>query len=106
MFKLDKLDLIIGSPLTLASQLYAIGLKPEDVAPVFELDDKSLVGNFLALNKQTNPEIVTKLQNALNLIKTSNEIDSIVARYIGVSDFSNESLPSHIERCVNNKANY
>lgn len=106
MFKHRKLDLIIGSSLTLASQLSAVGLKPEDVVPVFELDDESLVGNYLALSKETPSVMVTKLQNALDLLKINGEIESIVTRYAGMTEISGDPLPIHLERCVNGKANY
>jgi polar amino acid transport system substrate-binding protein len=106
MFKRGKLDLIIGSSLTLASQLNAAGLKPEDVVPVFELNDDSLVGNYLALNKEISPIIATSLQNTLDLLKQNGQIESIVAKYSGVPVLSGDSLPSHLERCVNGQANY
>lgn len=106
MFKSGKLDLLIGSSLTLESQLSAVGLKLESVVPVLELNDDSLVGNYLALNKKTTPVIAKKLQDALNLLKKSGEVEMIVRRYTGINVSPDDSLPSHLERCVNGKANY
>ncbi|WP_462158822.1 substrate-binding periplasmic protein [Pseudoalteromonas sp. GB56] len=106
MFKQGKLDLLIGLSLTLESQLFAVGLKPEDVVPVFELNDDSLVGNYLALNKQSAPLVAAKLQNALDNLKQSGEVESIISRYTGVPIMSKGSLPTPLERCVNGKANY
>ncbi|NVK24434.1 MAG: ABC transporter substrate-binding protein [Gammaproteobacteria bacterium] len=106
VFKNGKLDLIIGSSVTLASQLGSAGIKLEDVVPVFELKDDSLVGNFLALNKTTDPIIAAKLQDAIDQLKATGEFESIISSYIGTTTFSDNPLPSNLEPCVDGKANY
>ena len=41
MFKQGKHDLLIGSSLTLSSQLMNVGMSPDQVTPVFELDKQN-----------------------------------------------------------------
>lgn len=106
MFEQGKLDLIIGSSLTLSSQLTQVNLKPEDIEPVIELNDDALVANYLALNKNTNPELVSKLQNALDQIKNNGLIESIVSQYALVDKRKYTYHTGLTERCVDGVAKY
>ncbi|KXJ60780.1 MAG: hypothetical protein AXW14_11290 [Alteromonas sp. Nap_26] len=106
MFEQGKLDLIIGSSLTLSSQLTQVNLKPKDIEPVIQLKDIALVANYLALNKNTNPELVSKLQHALDQIKANGLIESIVSKYVPVNKDSNTSSTAQTKRCVDGAAKY
>lgn len=106
MFKEGKLDLLIGSSMTLASQLNNVGLKPEDVVPVSELNDDSLVGNYLALNKESDADVVIKLQSAIDALKANGELEKIITKYVGVSRALNQLMVSPLKMCTNGAANY
>jgi polar amino acid transport system substrate-binding protein len=106
LFRLGRMDLMIGSSLTLASQLHEAGLNIDDVFPVLAIDDASLGGNFLALNKDGDPAVATSLQNALNLLKQNGKVESIVSRYTGEQSMPDASLPAHLAQCLNGRANY
>lgn len=106
MFRLGRMDLMIGSSLTLASQLHEAGLNIEDVVPVLVIDDASLGGNFLALNKESNVAVAESLQRALDLLKQIGEIEPIVSRYTGEQSMPDASLPAPLAKCLNGRANY
>jgi polar amino acid transport system substrate-binding protein len=106
MFRLGRMDLLIGSSLTLASQLHKVGLNVEDVVPVLALNDASLGGNFLALNKESNSVTAQSLQQALDFLKQNGEIDPIVSRYAGEQSRPDASLPVHLTQCLSGRANY
>ena len=105
MFAMGKLDLIIGSSLTLKSQLAHVGLTLNDVTPVLEFNDKALKGNYLALNKSVDPHLINALQHSINQLKEDGSIQEIIANYIDmptVNSLRQEKLPM----CLNGAANY
>lgn len=104
MFALNKLDLMIGSSLTLAWQLERIGLSPEHVEPVMELNDDALGGNHLALNKNTDPAIVSALQSAVDSMLADNTLSEIVARYVEPQD-EEFTQNRHLKRCLDGSTN-
>lgn len=106
MFRLGRMDLMIGSSLTLASQLHEAGLNIEDVVPVLAFEDATLGGNFLALNKESNVAVAESLQRALDLLKQNGEIETIVSRYAGKQSMPDASLPAPLAKCLNGRANY
>lgn len=106
MFKRGKLDLMIGSSLTLTSQLAVVGLTPNDVEPVLELNDDTLGGNYLALNKNTDNAIVTKLQQALDQMKQNGEVERIVSKYVARMSKLPSGFSLELSRCVDGAANY
>lgn len=105
MFSVGKLDLIIGSSLTLKSQLAHVGLSLNDVVPVLEFNDRTLKGNFLALNKNVDPKVVNALQNAMNQLNKDGIIQQILDNYIDTST-PDSSLPEKLHKCLNGAANY
>lgn len=106
MFKQGKHDLLIGSSLTLSSQLMNVGMSPDQVTPVFELKHPALVGNYLALNKNTSPEVVTKLQHALDTMKQENLIDPFVDQFVEEDRHSHGEASKVSEQCLNGSAIY
>lgn len=105
MFSVGKLDLIIGSSLTLKSQLAHVGLTLNDVVPVLEFNDKTLKGNFLALNKNVDPKVVNALQKAMNQLNKDGITQQILDNYIDTST-PDSSLPENLHKCLNGAANY
>lgn len=106
MFKQGNFDLMIGSSITLASQLNSVNLTPEDVVPVMEVNDDSLVGNFLALNKNTRPEVAQALQTKLDELKKEKYIESLVTQYVGSQSHQTAQLPAALTRCLDGAVNY
>lgn len=104
MFAHNKLDLMIGSSLTLAYQLKRVGLTPADVVPVLELNDDALGGNHLALHKSTDLTIVNALQSAMDRMLQDNTYAEIVARYVTPPDAS-VWADSPLKRCLNGSTN-
>ncbi|WP_404343407.1 substrate-binding periplasmic protein [Pseudoalteromonas mariniglutinosa] len=64
LFFKNKLDLIIGSELSLYYQLQQYGYSSENVVRLLELPLSTPTGNYLALNKQMPAELVARLQIA------------------------------------------
>ena len=81
VFFTGKLDLIIGSELTLPYQLLAVGRQVSDVIPVFTLKHQELRGNYLALNLETEPAIKSRLEMAINTITNRNGFKRHIERY-------------------------
>tara|TARA_B100002049_G_scaffold101239_1_gene74719 strand:- start:618 stop:1460 length:843 start_codon:yes stop_codon:yes gene_type:complete len=106
MFKQGKHDLLIGSSLTLTSQLMNVGMSPQQVTPVFELKHPALVGNYLALNKNTSPEVVTVLQKALDSMKQENQIAAIIDQFVAGNINSTGETSPVAEQCLNGSAIY
>lgn len=80
LFFEGKVDLIPGSLLALNYQFKRLGLPIEDVEPVFTLNEDGL-GNYLALNKNTSPEIADKLNEALVELKEQGWVGQKIAQY-------------------------
>ncbi|MEW9797745.1 substrate-binding periplasmic protein [Alteromonas sp. CYL-A6] len=106
MFSLRKLDLMIGSSITLASQLASVNLGPEDVVPVLAINHDMLRGNYLALNKLTSPQLANALQQAIRTMKEDGSVDALVAQYAGYRQQMSEALPDRLRQCVTGTANY
>jgi len=106
MFKQGKHDLLIGSSLTLSSQLMNVGMNPEQVTPVFELKHPALVGNYLALNKNTSLEVITALQKALDTMKQEDQIDRIVDEFVAEEMHSHGEVSTVAQPCLNGSAIY
>lgn len=104
MFAQNKLDLMIGSSITLSFQLAQVGLTPEDVHPVLELNDDALGGNFFALNKHTNPKVVAILKETMNLMLQDKIYDQIIAKYQLGNNIDNTSRTELI-RCFDGATN-
>ena len=105
MFAIGKLDLIIGSSLTIKSQLANVGLTLSDVTPVFELNEKTLRGNYLALNKSVKPEIIYALQHSIDQLRKDGSIQKIIESYIDMPP-ENSSQQVNLPMCLSGAANY
>ncbi|MEI5638972.1 MULTISPECIES: substrate-binding periplasmic protein [unclassified Pseudoalteromonas] len=106
LFENGKLDLIIGSSLTLGYQLSNVDLTPKDVVPVLELEDKLLVGNFLALNKNTSPDIISDLQTAIDELKAEKYIERLVAHYVDSQLDQTMPVAEHLKSCLSGEVKY
>ena len=74
--------------------------------PVLALQDDLLVGNFLALNKATAPEMVLDLQKSLNEIKAEKYIEALVAQYIENQPDQTMSIAENLQPCLSGEVNY
>lgn len=81
LFMAGKIDMIIGSELTIPYQLEDSGYSADSVYRVIEVPISILGGNYLALNKQVPDELVDKLQQQLEVLKSTDEIKSIIKKY-------------------------
>jgi polar amino acid transport system substrate-binding protein len=81
-FAAGRVDLIVGSALTIESQINHANLKLSDIAPVFAIDQALHNGNYLALNIDTSDAIVNSLQNNLEQLRTSKEFESIEEEFV------------------------
>ncbi len=86
LFLQQKLDLIIGSDLTLAHQMSHYGLKASAVSPVVKLPINNLQGNFLALNLKAPKPIKLLLQKSLDELKAKQGLQHIIERYKAVTN--------------------
>jgi len=76
-----KLDLILGSELTLPYQVSKYGQHIKQVEAVLKFDLPELQGNYLALNRETSGEIVEKLQQQYRLLLKHQKIQPIIDKY-------------------------
>lgn len=81
LFFVGKIDLLIGSNITLPYQLNVMGKSIDILEKVVEVPVAQLQGNFLALNKQTQPKIVLALQKAYLQILAENKINQIIQEF-------------------------
>jgi polar amino acid transport system substrate-binding protein len=81
LFFAGKIDLLIGSDITLPYQLNATGKSTNILEQLSEVPIEDLQGNFLALNKQTQPKIVQALQKAYLQLLAENKIDQVIQQF-------------------------
>jgi polar amino acid transport system substrate-binding protein len=81
LFMAGKIDMIIGSELTIPYQLENSGYRADSVTQVVEVPVKILGGNYLALNKQVPQKLVRALQQQLNYLRANNDIEKIITKY-------------------------
>lgn len=81
LFFMKKLDLIIGSELTLPYQVKDAGYATSTVTEALELPSLKLEGNFLAINLQTSPELVKQFQQQLQLLKEQGGMQRFIDKY-------------------------
>ena len=96
-FELGKLDLILASSYTLGYYLLPSNIDMGDVEPVFYMQDPSLKGNYLALNKAVPDSLVLSLQHGLAQIPVT-ETQKLILKY--VISAKNQTLPTGaLRRC-------
>lgn len=81
-FASGRVDLIIGSALTIKSQVSHANLTLSDIMPVFVLDQDLHNGNYLALNINTTDTVVDSLQRSLKQMRISNEFETIEEKFV------------------------
>lgn len=81
-FKYGRVDLIIGSAMTLQKQLAHADLSLDEIQAVTVIETQKLVGNFLALNKNIHPSLIEKLQKELEKIKKNGKFSEIEKQYL------------------------
>ena len=79
-FLQHKVDLIIGSPQVIPVWLQRYGKDSSEVEAVLEFDMLGL--NYLAVNQSVDPELVSKMQQALDELKSSGEAERILQQYL------------------------
>lgn len=80
LFIKGKLDLIIGSPLTLNYQIHPLGFTFDDLVPVLEFP-LDVEGNYLALNAAFPESLRERLQWALDSLRVAGDVDSLIQKY-------------------------
>ena len=81
-FSQGRLDLIIGSAITIGAYLKDTPLQINDVEPVYRIMDPRLEGNHLGLNPNVPEEIKERLQNRIDALKTQNIHTELVNQYV------------------------
>lgn len=76
-FVVGRIDLIIGSATSIASQLEHVDLSVGFVQPVAHISLEDLTGNYLALNKTTPSSVVDKLQASYLYLTESGTVNKI-----------------------------
>lgn len=76
-FVVGRIDLIIGSATSIASQLEHVDLSVGFVQPVAHIPSENFSGNYLALNKSTPLDVINKLQVAFEHLNESGEVARI-----------------------------
>jgi len=81
-FTAGRVDLIVGSALTIEAQVKHAELTLSDIAPVFVIELPPHLGNYLALNIDTDDELVDKLKASLDMLRSQNMIKSIEKQFV------------------------
>ncbi|MBF7074389.1 transporter substrate-binding domain-containing protein [Glaciecola sp. MH2013] len=76
-FAAGRVDLIIGSPMSIEVQLKEANLSMDDIEPVMRIDKRFLNGNYVAFNKEAPTQIVEKLQMAIDELDKTGETSKI-----------------------------
>ncbi len=79
MFLANRVELVPSLELTMAFKLQERGLKYSKVEKLLPFDSRYQY--YLAVNKQVDPKVVAKLQNALNEIKADGSYSALRAKY-------------------------
>lgn len=80
-FKRKKIDLLLGSPITLGATLQQSNIEVDDIVPVFHVQDPMLKGNFLALNRSVTDDLAIALDNALASFDTKS-LEALINRFV------------------------
>ncbi|GAA0350017.1 ABC transporter substrate-binding protein [Bowmanella denitrificans] len=80
LFVQGKLDLIIGSPLTLFYQVEPTGFALDDLVETIEFP-LGAIGNYMALNKAFPVDLQQRLQEQVDKSRASGEIDNLIRKY-------------------------
>jgi polar amino acid transport system substrate-binding protein len=80
---LRRIDLVADSELSFYFQLNQLNYDPKLVTEAFKLEDISLP-YYIALSKQTSPDLAHAFQLALERIKRKGIFDSIHQKYLGL----------------------
>lgn len=81
LFLAGKVDLLIASPLTLPYQLAEYDANINMLEQLMPLPVPELQGNYLALHPDIAQDYVDELQQALDTLKSSGQVDKIIMRY-------------------------
>jgi len=81
-FKFGRVDLTIGSAMTIHKQLAHVDLSTNDIQALKIIESPELIGNFLALNKNTSTRVQEKLQSKLDEIKQNGKLAEIENQYL------------------------
>jgi polar amino acid transport system substrate-binding protein len=81
-FASGRVDLIVGSALTIESQINYTNLTLSDIAPVFAIDKALHNGNYLAVNINTSDAIVNSLQKSLERLRINKEFETIENKFV------------------------
>ena len=82
LFFKNKIDLILGSELTLDYQLQQFGHGGKEVVKLVELPVGKLQGNYLVFNKAIPLEIVERFNQELTALKAFDELQLYQQRYV------------------------
>lgn len=82
LFFKNKIDLILGSELSLDYQLQQLGHGGKEVVKLVELPVDKLGGNYLAFNKAVPEELVARFNTLLEALREEDDLESFKSRYI------------------------
>lgn len=75
-----KVDLVVGSKITMPQMAKSAGIEPAMLNAVYSLQKTPF---YIAFSKITSPEMVKNWQNALDIIKGNDTYDAILAKWNG-----------------------
>jgi len=99
-FRAGKLDLFLASVITLPSHLEHLSMTVDDIKPVYVIDNPSLGGNYLALNKNVGPNVVERLQREVAKLMQPTELFPFKARYLGHGEATRLASDSLESKCL------
>jgi polar amino acid transport system substrate-binding protein len=81
-FAAGRVDFIVGSALSIESQLSYVDMTLTDVEPVFLIDRSLRSGNYLALNADTDAHIVNALTESYKTITENGLMERLESLYL------------------------
>ena len=79
VFLNKRSDLITGNEYTIYRALKSVNLKMSDIEPALFISES---GYYLGAHPETDPDIVKRLQNASDVLKSSNFSEKIIEKYM------------------------
>ena len=98
-FVSGKLDLFIASATTLEYHFKSSQLSRNKIEPIYVISDSRLQGNFLALNKLLENEVVERLQKEVNSLIENDRHLTIKKSYVDYASEFNGSGTDLAKRC-------
>jgi polar amino acid transport system substrate-binding protein len=96
----DRVDLMLGSVNTMALQVKLLNKTVNEFTPVWKLELPEDIGNYLALNKGVELDIINRLNASFKTMQELNVLQDIKQRYVDTTASGNMEAPAELKGCA------